>query len=78
MHLHDFCEICDMQKFKNVENDIFKIKLFPYSLAGKALDWILVRPIGNFSSWFNLKDAFVGRFGSPKKLSKLREKNILI
>lgn len=21
MHLHDFCEICDMQKFKNMESE---------------------------------------------------------
>ena len=32
MHLHDFCEICDMQKFKNVENNIVELKLFPFSL----------------------------------------------
>ena len=36
MHLHDFIEICDMQKFKNVESDILKLKLFPFSLRGKA------------------------------------------
>jgi hypothetical protein len=36
MHLHDFVEICDMQKFKNVESDILKLKLFPFSLKGKA------------------------------------------
>ena len=41
MHLHDFCEICDMQKFKNVENDILKQKLFPFSLRGKAKEWLL-------------------------------------
>jgi hypothetical protein len=28
MHLHEFCEICDMLKFKNVENNIVKLKLF--------------------------------------------------
>jgi hypothetical protein len=44
MHLHDFCEICDMQKFKNVENDIVKLKLFPFSLRGKAKDWLLSSP----------------------------------
>jgi hypothetical protein len=36
MHLHDICEICDMQKFKNVGNEIVKLKLFPFSLRGKA------------------------------------------
>jgi hypothetical protein len=29
MHLHEFIEICDMQKFKNVENDVLKIKTIP-------------------------------------------------
>jgi hypothetical protein len=32
MHLHDFIKICDMQKFKNVENDVLKLKLFLFSL----------------------------------------------
>jgi hypothetical protein len=41
MHLLYFCEISDMQKFKNVENDIVKLKLFPFSLKGEAKDWLL-------------------------------------
>ena len=40
MHLHDFVEICDMQKFKDVESDILKLKLFPFSLRGKAKEWL--------------------------------------
>jgi hypothetical protein len=50
MHLHDFCEICDMQKIKNVENDIVKLKLFPLSLRRKAKDCILSLPNGNINS----------------------------
>jgi hypothetical protein len=30
IHLHDFCEICDMQKFKNIDNAIVKIKMSPF------------------------------------------------
>jgi hypothetical protein len=37
MNLHDFCEIFYMQKLKNVENNIVKITLFPFSLRGKAI-----------------------------------------
>jgi hypothetical protein len=36
IHLYDFCEICDMQKFKNIDNSIVKLKLSPFSLGGKA------------------------------------------
>lgn len=50
MHLHDFCEMCDMQKFKNVENNIVKLKLFPFSLRGKAKDWLLSLPHGSINS----------------------------
>jgi hypothetical protein len=49
MHLYDFCEICDMQKFKNVENDIVKLKLFPFSIRGKAKDWLLSLPNGSIN-----------------------------
>jgi hypothetical protein len=50
MHLHDFCEICDMQKFKNVENDIVKLKLFSFSLREKAKDWLLSLPNDSINS----------------------------
>jgi hypothetical protein len=50
MYLHDFCEICDMQKFNNVENNIVKLKLFPFSLRGKAKDWLILLPNGSINS----------------------------
>ena len=31
-HLNNFVELCDMQKKKDVDNDIVKLKLFPFSL----------------------------------------------
>ena len=60
----------------NKNNGIIKVNLFPYSLAGEALDWILNWPPGNFSTWFNLKAAFVERFGDHKNITHLREKLI--
>jgi hypothetical protein len=43
-HLNNFVEICEMQKYKDVESDIIKLKLFPFSLRGKAKDWLLSFP----------------------------------
>jgi hypothetical protein len=34
-HLNNFVELCAMQKYKDVESDIIKLKLFPFSLRGK-------------------------------------------
>ena len=31
-HLNNFVDLCDMQKNKYVDNDIVKLKLFPFSL----------------------------------------------
>ena len=33
-HLNNFVELCDMQKKKDVDNDVVKMKLFPFSLRG--------------------------------------------
>jgi hypothetical protein len=43
-HLNNFVELCEMQKYKDVEGDIIKLKLFPFSLRGKAKDWLLSLP----------------------------------
>jgi hypothetical protein len=55
MHLHDFIEICDMQKFNNVENNVLKLKLFPFSLQGKAKEWLHSLPTASIKSWGDLK-----------------------
>jgi hypothetical protein len=43
-HLNNFVELCEIQKYKDVESDIIKLKLFPFSLRGKAKDWLLSLP----------------------------------
>jgi hypothetical protein len=55
IHLHDFIEICDMQKFKNIENDVLKLKLFPFSLRGKVKEWLHSLPTASIKSWDDLK-----------------------
>jgi hypothetical protein len=37
-HLNNFVELCEMQKYKDVESDIINLKLFPFSLREKAKD----------------------------------------
>lgn len=41
IHLNKSNEKCKALKISNTNNNIIKVKLFPYSLARKALDWIL-------------------------------------
>jgi hypothetical protein len=71
MHLHDFIEICDMQKFKNVESNVLKLKLFPFSLRGKAKEWLHSLPTGSINSWDDLKEAFIKKYYPLLKYCKI-------
>ena len=35
-HLNSFIDLCDMQKKKDVNNDVVKLKLFPFLLRDRA------------------------------------------
>jgi hypothetical protein len=37
-HLNNFVELLEMQKYKDVDGNIIKLKLFPFSLRGRAKD----------------------------------------
>jgi hypothetical protein len=43
-HLNNFVELCEMQKYKDVDGDIIKLKLFPFSLRGRVKGWLLSLP----------------------------------
>jgi hypothetical protein len=47
--------------------------MFPYSFAGRALDWVLNCPLGTFNSWYNIKSAYIERSGPPSIMSYNRE-----
>ena len=36
LHLNNFVELSDMQKYKEVEGDIVKLKLFSFLLEGRS------------------------------------------
>jgi hypothetical protein len=70
-HLNNFVELCEMQKYENVDVDIIMLKLFPFSLRGKAKDWLLSFPRNSIDSWAKCKDAFIGKYYPPAKIIAL-------
>ena len=50
-HLNNFIDLCDMQKKKDVDNDIVKLKLFPFSLRDRAKTWFSSLPKNSIDSW---------------------------
>ena len=43
-HLNNFVDLCEMQKKKDTDNDIVKLKLFPFSLRDRAKTWFSSLP----------------------------------
>ena len=71
-HLNTFVELCDMQKKKDVDNDIVKLKLFPFSLRDRAKIWFSSLPHNSIDSWDKCKDAFITKYFPPAKIISLR------
>ena len=61
-----------MQKYKEVDGDIVKLKLFPFSLRGRAKEWLQYLPKNSIDSWDKCKDAFIGKYYPPAKIIQLR------
>src|ERR1041385_3102699 len=51
LHLNNFVELYDMQKYKEVDGDIVNLKLFPFSLRVRAKEWLQSLPKNNIDSW---------------------------
>ena len=65
-HLNTFIELYDMQKKKDVDNDIVKLKLFPFSLRDRAKTWFSSLPKNSIDSWDKCKDAFITKYFSSR------------
>src|SRR3954467_5938611 len=61
-----------MQKYKDVDGDIIKLKPFPFYLRGKSKEWLLSLPKNSIDSWTKCKDAFIGKYYPPAKIFAMR------
>src|SRR4051812_21461255 len=72
LHLNNLVELCDMQKYKEVEGDVVKLKLFSFSLREGAKIWFQYLLRNNIDSWDKCNDAFIGKYYPPTKIIQLR------
>ena len=70
-HVNNFINLCDMQKKKDVDNDIIKLKLFLFSLRDRAKTWFSSLPKNSIDSWNKCKDAFISKYFPPAKIISL-------
>ena len=72
MHLNNLVELYDMQKYKELYGDIVKLKLFPFSLRGRAKEWLQSSPRNSIDSWDKCKDSYIGKYYPPAKIIQLK------
>ena len=61
-----------MQKYKEVDGDIVILKLFPFSLRGRAKEWQESLRRNIIDSWDKCKDAFIWKYYPLAKIIQLR------
>jgi hypothetical protein len=71
-HLNTFTEICYMMHIKDVDPDAVRLRLFSFSLRGKAKDWLLSLSKGTIISWNACTSSFMSKFFRPAKTMQLR------
>ncbi|XP_028792057.1 uncharacterized protein LOC114747879 [Neltuma alba] len=73
-HLVEFLDVCDSFKQNGVPSDVIRLRLFPYSLQGKAKEWLNNLEEGSISSWDDLEEKFRSRFFPHNKIVDARAK----
>ncbi|XP_075496446.1 uncharacterized protein LOC142533519 [Primulina tabacum] len=71
-HLENFLSICDTIKRNGVSTDAIRLRLFPFSLQGEAMEWLRDLPAGSITTWEGLVEVFMHRYFPPTKITQLR------
>ena len=70
-HHQYFLEICSTFTIKGVTQDAILLRLFPFSLLGKAKQWFYANKDRN-TTWDNCSTAFIAKFFPTGKTNALR------
>ncbi|CAM8923521.1 unnamed protein product [Rhodiola kirilowii] len=71
-HLTSFLELCETFKMNNVPKENIYLRLFPFSLTGKAKDWLWSHEGNTFTTWNELAQAFLLQYFPPAKTQRLK------
>ncbi|GKD04651.1 reverse transcriptase domain-containing protein [Tanacetum coccineum] len=71
-HIRWFNKITSTIKYKDVNNLVIKLMLFPFSLAGAARRWLKKEPPRSILTWEDLVSKFINEFFPPSRTTNLR------
>jgi hypothetical protein len=61
-HVKKFKNICATTKFQNFSEESIHLRLFPFSLHDKAIEWLDCNAPGSITSWESLLSKFYNNF----------------
>ncbi|XP_058769282.1 uncharacterized protein LOC131643146 [Vicia villosa] len=71
-HLKAFIQLADTLKENGAPLEEIRLRLFPFSLRGKAHDWLDSLSANSITTWEDLRRVFLARYFPPSKAAFLR------
>jgi hypothetical protein len=75
-HLRSFEQLCSTRSHPDLSPGEFRVRLFPFSLAGKARVWYFQQEKEVTMDWRNLRDKFCAKYFPLFRLMNLRRQFI--
>ncbi|KAI3813799.1 hypothetical protein L1987_18534 [Smallanthus sonchifolius] len=72
-YLSRFGRICDTFNITGVSGDTIYLRLFPFSLSGRAATWLHTLPDNSITTWEDLQAKFMKKYYPPSKTARLRD-----
>ncbi|KAG5046580.1 hypothetical protein JHK86_015986 [Glycine max] len=66
-HLSTFMELCSTMGASDEDAEAVYLRVFPFSLAGKAKTWLLSHPNKSLNTWEEMEEKFIARFFPPSR-----------
>ena len=70
--LAQFLQIADTVRNKELDQDVYRLLLFPFAVKGQAKRWLNNQPTASIRTWKQLLDKFLNQYFPPKRMTQLR------
>jgi hypothetical protein len=72
-HVKKFKNICATTKFQNFSEEAVHLRLFPFSLHDRAMEWLDSNTPGSITSWEELLKQFYNKFFPMSRVNEARK-----
>ena len=71
-HLSNFLQLCGTIKMNEVDHNVIKLELFPFSIRDKARNWFNNLMLGSINTQGTLVETLLTKFFPPQLTSQFR------